>query len=141
MSEITHTFDFEESKNLAALFGANDRHLAQIEEALDVHLAPRGTTIAVKGKGEATAPGKVARPTRSRAKARPRRRARRPGLRDQGQRLGDGAGQGCPAYAARGRGRYPSASGPGMHSTARSTWLHGRPSASSTETCSVYAPG
>lgn len=52
MSEITHTFDFEESRNLAALYGANDRHLAQIEEALDVHLAPRGTVISVKGKGE-----------------------------------------------------------------------------------------
>lgn len=52
MSEITHTFDFEASEHLTALYGANDRHLAQIEEALDVHLSPRGTTIAVKGKGE-----------------------------------------------------------------------------------------
>ncbi len=52
MSDIVRTHQFETSHHLAALFGNNDRHLAQIEQALDVHLSPRGTSVAMKGEGD-----------------------------------------------------------------------------------------
>ena len=52
MSQTKRTHKFETSQHLAALFGENDRHLAQIEQALDVHLAPRGTTVAIDGESE-----------------------------------------------------------------------------------------
>jgi len=52
MSEVRRTHQFETSRHLAELFGPNDRHLAQIEQALDVHLSPRGTAIALEGEEE-----------------------------------------------------------------------------------------
>lgn len=50
MSEIRRTHTFESSRHLAELFGQNDRHLAQIEQALDVHLSPRGTSVSLEGE-------------------------------------------------------------------------------------------
>jgi len=52
MSETKRTHSFDTSRHLTELFGQNDRHLAQIEQALDVHLSPRGTAIAMKGESE-----------------------------------------------------------------------------------------
>jgi len=52
MSETRRTHTFETSHHLAELFGQNDRHLAQIEQALDVHLSPRGTVVAMEGDDE-----------------------------------------------------------------------------------------
>ncbi len=53
MSEERRTHTFGSSHHLVDLFGANDRHLAQIEQALDVHLSPRGVAITMEGKGDA----------------------------------------------------------------------------------------
>jgi phosphate starvation-inducible PhoH-like protein len=52
MSETRRTHTFETSQHLAELFGQNDCHLAQIEQALDVHLSPRGTVVAMEGEDE-----------------------------------------------------------------------------------------
>lgn len=52
MSQSKRIHKFETSRHLAELFGENDRHLAQIEQALDVSLSPRGTSIAVEGEGD-----------------------------------------------------------------------------------------
>jgi len=52
MSESRSTHKFDSNRHLAELFGQNDRHLAQIEQALDVHLSPRGTSVALEGESE-----------------------------------------------------------------------------------------
>ncbi len=52
MSATKRTHRFQSSHHLTELFGQNDRHLAQIEQALDVHLSPRGTAIALEGESE-----------------------------------------------------------------------------------------
>ena len=52
MTQANRIHRFESSRHLAELFGENDRHLAQIEQALDVHLSPRGTAVALDGDEE-----------------------------------------------------------------------------------------
>ena len=44
--------DFEENRFLPALYGDHDRHLARIEQALDVSLSSRGNRVAVTGNPE-----------------------------------------------------------------------------------------
>ena len=41
--------EFADNDRLVELFGANDRHLARIEAALDVLIAPRGNRLAITG--------------------------------------------------------------------------------------------
>ncbi len=45
--------DFDDTRLLAPLFGAHDRHLAQIEQRLDISLVPRGNRVAILGEGDA----------------------------------------------------------------------------------------
>lgn len=47
--------EFPDNRLLIDLCGANDRHLARIEEALGVHILRRGNQLAVVGTGEAQA--------------------------------------------------------------------------------------
>ncbi len=53
MTRLKRALTFENSQHLAELYGEHDRHLAQIEQALDVHCSPRGTTITVDGEDDA----------------------------------------------------------------------------------------
>ncbi len=53
MTKVKRAITFETSNHLVELYGENDRHLAQIEDALDVHCAPRGTTITIDGEDDA----------------------------------------------------------------------------------------
>jgi phosphate starvation-inducible PhoH-like protein len=42
--------DFDDNRLLSALFGEHDRHLARVEQALEVSLSPRGNRLAISGK-------------------------------------------------------------------------------------------
>ncbi|MCP5432952.1 MAG: PhoH family protein [Alphaproteobacteria bacterium] len=46
------TLAFEDNARLVGLFGANDRHLARIEKALDVLIGARGNEVTVEGTVE-----------------------------------------------------------------------------------------
>jgi phosphate starvation-inducible protein PhoH and related proteins len=52
-SETTLSLAFEDTKQLHALFGGHDEHLALIERRLRVDITPRGNRVAVKGAPEA----------------------------------------------------------------------------------------
>ncbi len=41
--------DFDDNRLLPLLFGAHDRHLAQIEQRLDVSLTSRGNQLIISG--------------------------------------------------------------------------------------------
>ena len=43
------TIEFADAGHLVDLFGEHDRHLAQIEEAFDVSVTPRGNLVSIKG--------------------------------------------------------------------------------------------
>ena len=48
-SDTTLSLAFEDTKQLATLFGGHDEHLALLERRLDVDITPRGNRVAVKG--------------------------------------------------------------------------------------------
>lgn len=45
--------DFDDNRLIGPLFGAHDRHLARIEQALDVTIVNRGNRVAIEGKPDA----------------------------------------------------------------------------------------
>ena len=45
--------DFDDTRLLAPLFGAHDRHLARIEQRLGLSLVPRGNRVAILGEAYA----------------------------------------------------------------------------------------
>jgi phosphate starvation-inducible protein PhoH and related proteins len=53
-SDTTLSLAFEDTKQLTALFGGHDEHLALLERRLDVDITPRGNRVAVKGHPAAT---------------------------------------------------------------------------------------
>ncbi len=52
-SKAPIVIDFDDNRLLAHLFGEHDRHLARIEQRLDVSLVTRGNRIAIKGERHA----------------------------------------------------------------------------------------
>ena len=52
--------DFDDTRLLAPLFGAHDRHLARIEQRLGLSLVPRGNRVAILGKAYAADVARVA---------------------------------------------------------------------------------
>jgi phosphate starvation-inducible PhoH-like protein len=51
--QVSRIVDFDDNTLLPALFGAGDRHLARIEQRLDVSIVPRGNRVAIAGSADA----------------------------------------------------------------------------------------
>ena len=51
----TLQIDFDDNRLLPLLFGAHDKHLAQIEQQLPVSLTSRGNQLIISGPPEAAA--------------------------------------------------------------------------------------
>jgi phosphate starvation-inducible protein PhoH and related proteins len=52
--------EFDDTRLLAPLFGAHDRHLARIEQRLGLSLVPRGNRVAILGEADAAAVARAA---------------------------------------------------------------------------------